>query len=71
MPTVRDLVKQLLDALNKIITFYQSRVCECYTKDEYEQLVKQLNDTINKLNQWLQMIQQGVIGEPVSKAEDK
>jgi hypothetical protein len=71
MPTVKDLVKQLLDALNKIITFYQNRVCECYTKDEYNQLIAQLTDTINKLNQWLQMIQQGVIGEPISKAEDK
>jgi uncharacterized protein YukE len=71
MPTVKDLVKQLLDALNKIIAFYQNRVCECYTKDEYNQLIAQLNDTIDKLNQWLQMIQQGVIGEPVSKAENK
>jgi uncharacterized protein YukE len=71
MPAVKDLVKQLLDALSKIITFYQNRVCECYTKDEYDQLIAQLNDTINKLNHWLQMIQQGVIGEPVSKAKDK
>jgi uncharacterized protein YukE len=71
MPAIRDLVKQLLDALNKIMTFYQSRVCECYARDEYEQLVKQLNDTINRLNQWLRMIQQGVIGEPIYKAEDK
>jgi len=71
MATIKDLVKQLLDALSKILTQYQNRVCECYTKDEYNQLIAQLNDTINKLNQWLQMAQQGVIGEPVSKAENK
>jgi ribonuclease HIII len=64
---MRDLIQKLLDLINQLL----SKKCECFTPDEYNQMIKTLDETINKLQNWLQQAEAGTLGVNVRDVEKK
>jgi ribonuclease HIII len=64
---MRDLIQKLLDLINQLL----SKKCECFTPDEYNQMIKTLDDTINKLQNWLKQAEAGTLGVEVRDVEKK
>ena len=65
--SLKDLIQKLIDLLNQLLT----RKCECFTQDEYNQMIKTLDDTINKLQVWLKQAEAGTLGVEVRDVEKK
>jgi len=64
---IRDLIQKLVDLINQLL----SRRCECFTEDEYNQMIKTLDDIINKLQNWLKQAEAGTLGIEVRDVEKK
>jgi ribonuclease HIII len=65
--SMRDLIQKLIDLINQLLT----KKCECFTPDEYNQMIKTLDDTINKLQVWLKQAEAGTLGVNVRDVEKK
>jgi len=65
--SLKDLIQKLIDLLNQLLT----RKCECFTQDEYNQMIKTLDDTINKLQVWLKQTEAETLGVNVRNIENK
>jgi ribonuclease HIII len=65
--SLKDLIQKLIDLINQLL----SRKCECFTPDEYNQMIKTLDDTINKLQVWLKQAEAGTLGVNVRNIEKK
>ncbi len=59
MGTLIDLVKKLIEMLQQLI----SKKCECADQQEYEQIISELNEIIQKLQDWAQRAGAGTLGE--------
>jgi len=64
---MRDLIQKLVDLINQLLT----KRCECFTEEEYNQMIKTLDDTINKLQVWLKQAEAGTLGVEVRDVEKK
>ena len=65
--SMRDLIQKLVDLINQLLT----KRCECFTPDEYNQMIKTLDDTINKLQVWLKQAEAGTLGVEIRDVEKK
>jgi ribonuclease HIII len=65
--SMRDLIQKLVDMINQLL----SKRCECFTPDEYNQMIKTLDDMINKLQNWLKQAEAGTLGVNVRDVEKK
>jgi ribonuclease HIII len=54
-----ELIKQLLDKLKQLFT----KKCECMDEQTYNEVVKELQDTLAMLNDWYKQATGGTIGE--------
>ncbi len=73
---MRDLIQKLIDLINQLLT----KKCECFTPEEYNQMIKTLDDIImiktlddiiNKLQNWLSQAEAGTLGVNVRDVEKK
>jgi ribonucleotide reductase beta subunit family protein with ferritin-like domain len=62
-----DLIQKLIDLINQLLT----KRCECFTPEEYNQMIKTLDDIINKLQNWLSQAEAGTLGVNVRDVEKK
>jgi len=65
--SMRDLIQKLIEIINQLL----SRRCECFTEEEYNQMIKTLDDIINKLQNWLRQAEAGTLGVEVRDVEKK
>jgi len=65
--SLKDEIQKILNVINDLI----SKKCVCFTKDEYDQLIKELDDIINKLESWLKDAEAGTIGVKISEKENR
>jgi ribonuclease HIII len=54
-----DLIKRLIDAVKRLL----SLKCECMDEQTYNEVVKELQDTIAMLDDWMKKATGGVIGK--------
>jgi ribonuclease HIII len=59
MTQLIDLVKRLIEAIKKLLSLR----CECMDEQTYNQLIKELQDTIAMLDNWYKQATGGTIGE--------
>ena len=65
--SIKDLIQKLVDLINQLLT----KRCECFTEEEYNQMIKTLDETINKLQSWLKQAETGTLGVEVRDVEKK
>jgi len=54
-----DLIKRLIEAIKKLL----SLKCECIDEQTYNEVVKELQDTLAMLDDWYKRVVGGIIGE--------
>jgi ribonuclease HIII len=54
-----DLIKRLIDAVKRLL----SLKCECMDEQTYNEVVKELQDTLAMLDNWYRQATGGTIGE--------
>jgi len=55
----------LAEKLNMIVKLLAGKKCECYCDEELDNLVKELQETVNLLIDWATKAGMGVIGRDV------
>jgi hypothetical protein len=59
-----ELVKSLISKIRRLL---EAR-CVCMSRDEYEQLVREVEEINKKLEEWFKQVEEGVIGVEVKES---
>ncbi len=57
-----DKLRKLLELISKLLGFLSSRKCVCLTPEEYDELIKELDNAIAQLEDWLKKAESGELG---------
>ncbi len=62
MEALVDKLRQLLELLGRFFELLAGKKCVCLTPEEYDELIKELDNAIAQLEDWLKKAESGELG---------